>query len=454
MSRFTPFRRAFAFALALGIGLSACDQVDELLEANNPANINEDQLDDETLINVLTNSVVGRLAAEYDSDIIWVGSLPTDDQVSGINWPATQELGRRILPYDATDANGMFRALSRNRFMADSVGSRLTTLLPRVGADPNKDRRMALVLAYQGYAYTLMAEYLCEATINVSSKVYTPTELANIAIERFEKAITVANAVGASAADVKNLANVGLARAATAANNKAKVMAAAAQVPANFVWWVEYKDQVNSNAMNGNVSGGNHNLGVHPNLLKNWGTYGQPIPIANQTDPRVQFNPTPRVGHDARTILYTPLQPLSYSGHTGTLQTASSNRPIGFQLDTDIRLGSYLDAMHNYYEAAGATGTGPEGTTLDFVNKRRAVGRQPAVTLTGAALMAELREQRYRDLFLGGFRIGDLRRWKAQGVGDFFPKGTHPNAVLGEYGTAECFPLPLAEYIGNPNIKK
>jgi hypothetical protein len=110
--------------------------------------------------------------------------------------------------------------------------------------------------------------------------------------------------------------------------------------------------------------------------------------------------------------------------------------------------------MHNYYEAAGPSGTGPEGTTLDFVNKRRAVGRQAPVTLTGAALMTELREQRFRDLFMGGFRIGDLRRWKAQGVGDFFPKGTHPNPVLGEYGTAECFPIPLSEYIGNPNIKK
>ena len=41
-----------------------------------------------------------------------------------------------------------------------------------------------------------------------------------------------------------------------------------------------------------------------------------------------------------------------------------------------------------------------------------------------------------------------------QGVGDFFPKGTHPNPNLGEYGTAECFPLPIAEYVGNPNIRK
>ena len=184
MFRLPSLRRGAAVLFAAGLLIASCNQVDELLEAENPANINEDQLDDETLIGVLVASAVGSLADEYDSNIIWVGSLPTDDQVSGINWPQTQELGRRILTYDAADAQGMFRALSRTRFMTDSVASRLTTLLPKVGADPTKDRRMALVLAHAGYVYTLMAEYLCEATINVGSKIYSPAELAGIAIEQ------------------------------------------------------------------------------------------------------------------------------------------------------------------------------------------------------------------------------------------------------------------------------
>lgn len=446
--RINPFRRVAAIAF-VAAALTGCDTVDELLEANNPAEIREDQLDDETLANVMVNSVIGALTSNYDETIIWIGSLPTDEQVSGINWPETKDLGRRVLPYDAADAENMFDALSQFRFMSDSITARLRNLLE----NPNSDRRLALTLAHAGYAYTLMAEYMCEATIDVGSELYTPTQLANMAMTKFEEAITVATAAGSSANDVKNLALVGLARAATAAGNKQKVMQAAAQVPSSFIWWVEYKDQVNGNEMRVNVTGGNHNLGVHPRFLQAFGTYGQSIPIANQTDPRIQFNPTGRRGHDGQTLLYTPYQSLPYSDYNGRLQTEAT-KPILYTNDTDIRLGSYLDAMHNYYEAAGPNGTGPEGTTLEFVNKRRAVGKQAAVTLSGDALMAELREQRGRDLFLGGFRMGDLRRWKAQGAGDFFPKGTHPNSVMGQYGTAECFPLPIEEYIGNPNIRK
>lgn len=450
MFRFTALRRG-ASILAAGslLAIGGCDTVDSLLEAKNPDAINEDQLDDETLATVLANSVVGALTSAYDEAVLWRGSHITDDQVSGINWPSTRDLGRRILPYDQGDADLVFSQLSRYRFMGDSMTTRLNNLLE----EPQADKRMAMVLALSGYSYTLMAEYLCEATIDMGATKYNPTELANMAIERFEKAITVATAAGVEADTVKWLAYTGLARAATAAGNKAKVMEAASKVPSDFIWWVEYKTNSQENYWEGQINSSNHTVGLHPNFLKNWGSYGDTVHITAQTDPRVQFNKTPRTGHDGSTILYTPYPPLSFSDYTGGRQT-DVQKPGRFTDDTDIRLGSYLDAMHNYYEAAGPNGNGPEGSTLDFVNKRRAVGMQEPVNLSGSELMAELREQRRRDLFLGGFRLGDLRRWKAQGVGDFFPTGTHPNHTLGEYGDAECFPIPLAEYVGNPNITR
>jgi hypothetical protein len=82
------------------------------------------------------------------------------------------------------------------------------------------------------------------------------------------------------------------------------------------------------------------------------------------------------------------------------------------------------------------------------------------VAVTGQALIDELREQRARDLFMGGFRLPDLRRWTRFdpgngpfAAGSYFPTGPHPNApTWGEYGAWTCFPIPLSEYEGNDNL--
>jgi hypothetical protein len=442
------FRRGALLFAAVAVVGAGCSQVDELLEANNPEEIREDQLNDATLVKVLVNSVTGALAAMYDDPLIWRGSMITDEQVSGINWEATARLNLRLIRFDEGDADGMFSAISRYRFIADSVSGRLRGLLENA----NSDARLAQTLAHAGYSYVLMAETMCEATIAVGEDIYSPVELAQLAIPRFEEAIAVATAAGGSeGTDIANLARTGLARAALLIGDDAAVMQAAAQVPLDFTWWVEYKDNVNANAMEGNVTGANHNLGVHPKFLN--GPFGTQDIVATQTDPRIQHTTRWTTGHNALTKLYKPYQSLPYSGFNGET-IADGGEPELYDEETDIKLASGLEAMHHYYEAAGANGTGPRGTTLEFVNERRAFGNQAPVNLSGDALMAELREQRGRDLYMGGFRLGDLRRWKDQGVGDFFPQGTHPNAEWGPYGDATCYPLPDDEYEGNPNIRR
>jgi hypothetical protein len=466
-ARINAWRRCVVLAtVATSVGLTSCDGIDRLLEAKNPAALDEDAIDDAGLITVLVNSVTGALTGVYQGTFVSTGTLFTDETVYGINDESSARLNLRVVRYDQN--TGTFGSLSHLRFMADSVAGRLRTLLPKLNpaVDPGKDRRMALVLAHAGYGYLFLAEQMCEATVNVSAKIYTPKELAQIGIERFEEAIRIATAAGTGATDVLNLARTGLARAALLTGDNAKVMAAAREVPANFVWWVEYKNQVVSNSMQGRVTGANFNLGVHPRFLN--GTYPQQDIIATQTDPRIQHTTRWALGHNQLTKMYKPYLSIPYSGWSENQTVAAvgrncevTPRPAGcpslYTQDTDIKLASGLEAMHHYYEAAGPNGTGPAGTTLQFVNARRAVGRQAPVTLSGTALMAELRNQRAIDTYLGGFRMGDLRRWAAQGIDDprhSFPTGTHPNPEWGPYGDATCWPLPIQEYIGNPGIKK
>ena len=122
--------------------------------------------------------------------------------------------------------------------------------------------------------------------------------------------------------------------------------------------------------------------------------------------------------------------------------TASAVQTI--DITTHIKFATGLEAQYVIAEADGAT-----PATLAFVNARRAVGNQAPVSLTGAALITELRAQRARDFFLTGQRLGDLRRYLKAGV-DLFPKGKYP--VFSDfYGDKTCFIVPLSEKAGNPN---
>jgi starch-binding outer membrane protein, SusD/RagB family len=70
---------------------------------------------------------------------------------------------------------------------------------------------------------------------------------------------------------------------------------------------------------------------------------------------------------------------------------------------------------------------------------------------TAAQIKATIIEDRRRELFLEGHRLGDLRRYNltfTPAAGTAYPGGG------GLYGTQTCFPLPDVERVNNPNISK
>jgi len=440
-------RLAVALAALLGGAVAGCSTADRLLQATNPAAIPESQLNNATLVGVLLNSSIGELQQAYADPFIWRGSMLTDEQVTGINWEQTARLNQRIVHYDDGEADFMYRNLQRFRAVADSVAGRFRTLLTTPASDP----RMAEALAYAGYGYILLGEAMCQSNFSyggqLGTTVYTSDQITALAIPKLQEALQIA--VAARNDTIANLARVGLARASLQLGKMADVKTYAAQVAASFSYWVYYSQNSarEENVMYDRTHGANKALGVSPWFLYGpFGTKGQ----TNQTDPRIQYTPDWAYGHNALTKLYTPWAPWSYSTYNGATQ-AAGGKPGDFTYGTNIRLASGLEAQHDYAEADG-----PTAATLSFVNARRAYGNEaplPAGT-SGSDLMAALRQERGRDLYLGGYRLGDLRRWKAQGVGDFFPTGPHVNATWGNYGTATCFPIPLEEYNANPGLAK
>lgn len=443
--------------------LYGCDAVDNLLEVDNPQRIPEADLDNPQLVGVLVNSTIGQFADAYSGTFIWIGSMLTDEQVTGINWEDYARINQREVEYNETPADEMFDEISEARVFADTVSARLPNLIDNA----TSDRRYALTLAYGGYSYILMGDAMCEASINAGAEVFQPEQLYQIAVNKLDQALTVANAAGA--ADVANFARAGLARAHLNLGNDSEVMQFAAEVPLAFRWYVEYSDANPDvyNVLYTRTHGTNHSLGVHPSFVSIYAPFGTQN-VLDQTDPRIQFTPRWTRGHNGLTQLYKPFQPLLFSGYTGnTVAEVCANTPAadcteGFlegqgalllpEQGTDIAVASGIGALHNYYAAAGAGGSGPAGSTLEFVNSRRAVGNQAPVALSGEALMEELREQRRRDLYMSGYRLGDLRRYIREGIGNLFPSGQHANAQWGDYGSATCFPIPREEYEGNPNL--
>ena len=417
--------RVSVIALAVG-GFTACDQ---LLEVENEAAIDDVDLNDPSLATTLANSALGRAQRTFD-DLAWFSAVFTDEAVNGHNFIQWKEIDLRQMRDD--NDLGHWASIHDWRYLADTVAARLENLLPTA------DNRTAQSYAFAGYAYVFAGEFMCESTINVGKEVLSSNQLTEMAIPRFQKAITIATAARAAggaaattADNIINLAKVGLGRAHLQLGQKAEAAAAVAGVPANFVWLMRYSANTGgeNNLMRAATTGSNRYFGVGPEYR-------------GLNDPRIRHAATSVLGHNTFTPLFVPFQPSSYSGWLAT------GPGVAFALDTGIRFASGLEARYIKAEAEG-----PNATTLALVNERRAVGGQTATTATGEALMAELREQRRRDFYADAHRLGDLRRYKAQGVGDFFPKGLHPNGDLwGNYGTSECLPIPRAEKTGNPGI--
>jgi hypothetical protein len=119
-------------------------------------------------------------------------------------------------------------------------------------------------------------------------------------------------------------------------------------------------------------------------------------------------------------------------------------------LGTKIRFSSGLEAQYIVAEAQGLN-----ADNLAFINARRAVGNMAALdiaTTTEAQFQAALRDQRRRDFFLSGHRLGDLRRYITQYNLDLFPSGYAPERGLGPVRHVDVLRAPQQRARRQPGL--
>ncbi|HEU0052129.1 MAG TPA: hypothetical protein VFQ39_03085, partial [Longimicrobium sp.] len=303
------------------------------------------------------------------------------------------------------------------------------------------------VLAYGGYTYVLLAEQLCESPVNLS-RPYTSQELlTQFALPRFDEAIAVATAArakpGATAAQIAtadsliNLARVGAARASLWLGDKPKAIAYATPVPTAFefrAYFSENSTRENNPIWNRMSSGTSGN---------NSGSITNTPFEALAGDPRVPRPAAMERVMDA-TNAFIPNSPSAYSTYTGTAVGGDFSK-AGW-----MRIASGLEARYVEAEAKG-----PTAESITFVESRRAIFTTGTVETTAGNFYANLRDQRRRDFFMDGHRLGDLRRYITQYGVNEFPTGGYPGSSTGEtFGDQVCLPLSLAEINGNPNVPR
>lgn len=418
-------RALLALTLAgSSVTLSACDS---MLEVNNAGALNEDEINDPLLVTQMMTGAMNRFQENLDF-LVFAGAILGDEAVNGQNYEEWKNFDLRIVVENNLSLPDIYESIQGARGHGDEMVNRI-----RQFVNDTTSMELATALTYTGYGYIYLAEYFCFAPVEPTSPAIRSDSIAALAVVRFKEAIDIASrSAGTEPARILNLARVGAARASLQQNRKAEAIAFATPVPASFTTDVKYVETPTGwrNYLQGAVTGTNHYLGVD-------------TAFRFLNDRRVRHNPVGRTGHNQMTLLYTPYLGPSHGGWNPAGSSTS------FVYTTSIRLASGLEARYIIAEAGGMT----DADLLAFINERRAVGGQP-VPFTGTNLQAELRDQRRRDFFLDGHRLGDLRRYRTRYQVDQFPKGAHPNNAQygwGDYGTATCFIPHQDERIGNPN---
>jgi hypothetical protein len=455
---------AITVAVAVAALLGACK---DFLKTTNPSAIDPETLRDSSFLSFIVNGAIGEFQASYPV-AVYYNAVFTDELRNTHVFSEEVAYDRR----DVDSLNGTFSVfvytpLQRARWLADSVAGRIRAF---EGDSANRDLRYARSLAYAGYGLIALGEMECAVPISTPDRLYSPAlppdSVFAMAIARFDKVIQVATdsraaaiasptastagtkAIIAGADSIKDLALVGAARAALNMGDKAKALSYATQVQpipgtTDFQFRVYFNSNTSLSRLNNPMR---DRLSTAPSTISGAlsGTPFDAIDDARVPYPRAAAGSA--AGQPEGTMSGSQVVPNSPSGYS-----TFDGTPGGQDFDYGgwMRLASLLEAQYIIAEA-----TGPTAQSIAFVESRRLA--YPSTTATqptnATNFMTNLIDQRRRDFYLDGHRIGDLRRYKRFYGLDLWQRGTVPGQTL-SFSARECLPLNLAEYQNNPAVR-
>lgn len=415
-----------ALAGVLCLTLAACSDITSLKQ-DAPSRIKAGDLEKPENAALLVESAVGDFQCAL-ADYIVAGGLVGDELANANLANRVWDFDRRtILPTNTVYSTEtcdqgevtVYTTLSTARFDADNVLRLLDGWTDE--QVPGRVGLIATAAAYAGYSLVLLGEGMCSAALDVGPAL-TPTQILTEAEARFTRAIDAATAAGDD--QTLNLALVGRARARLDLGNTAEAGADAALVPADFLVEATYSAAKTQR----------ENLvftALYRDLLYTVDVPFRDVTFGGTPDPRVSVADAGNTGADPTVEIF---QPLKYPSIDSPIPVARWEEAQLILAEADVAAG----------DAAGAVG---------IINTLHTNAGLPAYGGgTPEEVMSQIIEERRRELFLEGQRLGDIIRYGLPlfpAPGTPFPVG---GTATGVYGTQVCFPLPSVERNNNPNI--
>jgi hypothetical protein len=410
---------AFLLTTGLTIVTGACD---DFLSVETPNVIDASTIDPNADPSVLSLSAQQNLATAAGFTNLHTGYVMWEAW-NGFPTVQLEDFGlRSVAPDNPLLSSNVWVPLSIALRSADVA---VETLREGTGDRTKLEELRSSMVA--GFAAVYIAEAFCQGVINGGPPL-EPVAMFDSAIVRFTAAIdggrmlagTTTGAIQATANTIVNAALVGRARARLQAGRKAEAAADADQVPAGFRFDLLYVDNPAARVRLANIF---WRLTIDQAQVV-------VAPAFRVTDPRVP-----------------------YIAPTGTATKAADGITDFYQqgkwrsYGASIRLASKIEADYIAAEARGTT------AMLTLIAAQRAAnGQAPYAGQTDdASVLRELMDQRGREFYLEGKRIGDHRR-NPTSVPVPAPGTPYFKPGLNAVGNMTCLPIPTSESTTNPNF--
>ena len=411
--------------------MAACD---DPLGVKAPGALTADELTGPAAVQNLISGMIGDFAEAYDDYARYAGMF-TDEFILSGTFPTRLEVDdRRIVPDNSTVTGAVYEPLSTARFSADTGVVSFTAVLSDSDFAAVTDllgEGIAYGRFFGGYSRVLLSELYCQSAIAGGAFLSSDDRMQD-ALDLLIQAEAAGNDAGISA--LTNAAIVGQARANLWLGNNAAAAAAARRVPTGFEFVLDYSE--NDRAQFNEVH--SFTWGRAGQVIR-W-TVGDGTEVVRANERFAYFDEWVTLG------LIDPNPPSSFE---------SFNSAISVQLQLlyddglqPIVLASKAEA--DLIEAEVALRASDFVTANTLVNNLRSTNWSlPAIDFaamtTLVARLTQLAQERSRELWLTGQRLGTLRRLRANDGINLYPSNSSASF------DQTCFPVPQQEVDNNTN---